>query len=58
MTQISCRGTETKLFDCNFDADTRNCDHTMDVGVVCQAKRKLLGDLSTVTMAILKLCRM
>lgn len=42
VTQTTCRGTETKLIDCNFDADTRNCDHSMDVGVVCQAKRQLL----------------
>ena len=38
---VGCRGFESSLFQCNFDANTRDCSHSEDAGVKCIARREL-----------------
>jgi hypothetical protein len=35
LDDISCDGTESSLFDCDFNVLTGNCTHSEDVGVSC-----------------------
>ena len=38
LDNVQCRGTETRLIDCNANAlGTHNCVHTEDAGVRCNA---------------------
>ena len=36
MDDVSCRGSETRLIDCSYDSNTRDCGHYEDVYVTCQ----------------------
>ena len=35
LDNVSCSGSESRLIDCNYDPDTRDCGHSEDAGVVC-----------------------
>ena len=48
MSNVSCTGTESSIFDCSFDNLTNNCNHDMDAGVVCSTSSCNNGDVRLV----------
>ena len=39
LSSVTCTGTETRLEDCrNSGFGGNSCNHTQDVGVICQGK--------------------
>ena len=36
MDDVNCRGTETRLADCAYDSNTRDCNHLEDVFITCR----------------------
>ena len=35
LDDVACRGSESRLIDCNYDGNTADCSHSEDVGIVC-----------------------
>lgn len=35
LTDVVCSGNEDNIMDCRIEADTGECDHMMDAGVIC-----------------------
>ncbi len=35
LDSVACRGSESRLIDCNYDGNTADCSHSEDVGIVC-----------------------
>ena len=38
LTKVVCLGSEENIMDCRLEGDTSDCDHTMDIGVICLPK--------------------
>ncbi|XP_070535502.1 uncharacterized protein [Ptychodera flava] len=48
MSGVHCKGSETSLFDCSYKAGGgKLCNHTVDVGVICQGMTRLQTIQST-----------
>lgn len=41
LDDMFCTGSENTLFDCNFDANTLDCRHSEDAGVMCFSSGRL-----------------
>lgn len=39
MTNVNCKGTETSLTSCDYDAPTNTCNHYKDAGVQCNYRK-------------------
>ena len=40
LDDVACLGSESSLFDCNFDPVTSDCSHREDAGVRCLDRSK------------------
>lgn len=38
MNNVACNSQDTELLKCNFDGNTKDCQHNRDAGVICQPR--------------------
>lgn len=41
LREIFCFGNEVDILHCLSDPDTQNCDHSLDIGVICALGGKI-----------------
>lgn len=41
LKEILCFGNEVDILHCLSDPDTQNCDHSLDIGVICAIGGKI-----------------